>query len=87
MLPCDSANSCSVAQVPNALDRMREDRDLRLSYLDFTTFYPERERVWNRAAPPAQAFVNIMQGCDNFCAYCIVPYTRGGRSPGPPRRF
>jgi tRNA-2-methylthio-N6-dimethylallyladenosine synthase len=34
-----------------------------------------------------KSFITVMEGCDNFCTYCIVPYVRGREVSRPPQEI
>jgi len=50
----------------------------------------EFSKQWQEAVPgiasrtsPVSGYISIMEGCDNFCSYCIVPFTRGREKHRP----
>ena len=81
-LPVDFiAGPDSYKRLPQLLQQVEEgERPFDVTLSEFETYsdvYPLREGGVN-------AWIAVMRGCDNFCTFCVVPYTRGrerSRSP------
>lgn len=81
-LPIDFiAGPDSYKRLPDLIEKVDEgEKQFDLTLSEFETYsdvYPAREGGVN-------AWIAVMRGCDNFCTFCVVPYTRGrerSRSP------
>jgi tRNA-2-methylthio-N6-dimethylallyladenosine synthase len=72
-----------VAELPKVVEQVRKSR-ARIMKAEFAE---DMESLHvpapRKGASPVCSYVTIMQGCSNFCAYCVVPYTRGKEQSRP----
>jgi tRNA-2-methylthio-N6-dimethylallyladenosine synthase len=61
----------------NEIPNMILDRTLKQNIEVLSNSDVVYENVSYKRASNITAWVNITYGCNNFCTYCIVPYTRG----------
>jgi tRNA-2-methylthio-N6-dimethylallyladenosine synthase len=73
----------NIHRLPEMIAAVRKKRE-KITQIDFNKSF----NSIGIYAPPVNgalsAFVTIMQGCNNFCAYCVVPYLRGREMSRPP---
>src|SRR6266550_6604198 len=70
------AGSASYRKLPEMLLQI-EAGNRRVTGLDDRETEECFETEFTARSNPHRGYITIIEGCDKFCAYCIVPYTRG----------
>jgi tRNA-2-methylthio-N6-dimethylallyladenosine synthase len=70
------SGSASYRKLPEMLARL-EAGETRITGLDDRQTDETFETEFTARQNPHRAYITIIEGCDKFCAYCVVPYTRG----------
>ena len=70
------SGSASYRNLPQMLVRL-EAGETRITGLDDRQTDETFETEFTARGNPHRGYITIIEGCDKFCAYCVVPYTRG----------
>ena len=70
------SGSASYRKLPEMLQRL-EAGETRITGLDDRKTDETFETEFTARTNPHRGYITIIEGCDKFCAYCVVPYTRG----------
>ena len=70
------AGSASYRNLPAMLERL-ERGESRITGLDDKKTTETFETPFVARSNEHRGYITIIEGCDKFCAYCVVPYTRG----------
>ncbi len=70
------SGSASYRKLPEMLGRL-EAGESRITGLDDRQTEETFETEFTARTNPHRGYITIIEGCDKFCAYCVVPYTRG----------
>jgi tRNA-2-methylthio-N6-dimethylallyladenosine synthase len=70
------SGSASYRKLPEMLSRL-EAGETRITGLDDRQTDETFETEFTARQNPYRGYITIIEGCDKFCSYCVVPYTRG----------